>query len=282
MKRIHFPDIEVETWEKMTKFLQPGSFAYKSLEEIAEVLRFYDKYEFRDGVDMCDKVISNFFTDYQLQFLDGVPLVAELSFQLNLPSKPLAMEWAKTNMLSFHMDKEDLLRKVFPLIENDDQILAALVFTVRGRHSKDMTVDELRQVAKADSFFGEYIRCCSQIGEIDAILKLSGVKSVAVETSGGRRISLEKEYNPLVGRDYDTDMPHRGGAMRYIWVPRRGDRDRIHRLEAKDVFDVFGHVWEISCLVNSEDEDDEGDHGDNQDNKDRRQVLYRWNVATAV
>ena len=55
--RISFPDITIDTWEKMLKFLSPCE-VQPSLEDMIEIIPFYDKYQFSYGLKYCDQLLS--------------------------------------------------------------------------------------------------------------------------------------------------------------------------------------------------------------------------------
>jgi len=57
-RRIAFPDLAPDQWEKMMEFMEDGAGANITPEETAMLLEYYDKYEFAHGLDLVDKAIA--------------------------------------------------------------------------------------------------------------------------------------------------------------------------------------------------------------------------------
>lgn len=56
---IHFPDVSAELWKNAMSFLEPGgSIGMTANEDISFVLPFYIQYQFRAGIDMCDRIME--------------------------------------------------------------------------------------------------------------------------------------------------------------------------------------------------------------------------------
>ncbi|KAL7534875.1 hypothetical protein ACHAWF_005008 [Thalassiosira exigua] len=70
-RTITFPDIDLETWQKMLKFLDSPLAARKmSAPDALELAVWYDKYEFGQGRELCEEVISEFLTEGTLTKLE--------------------------------------------------------------------------------------------------------------------------------------------------------------------------------------------------------------------
>lgn len=88
--RLEFPGIPEETWEKRISWLEPsGRFQKYSLVDVEEVLPFFDKYQFTDGIQICDSLLpqifkpENFYDKYGPNKLANLAVMA---FELNLPT----------------------------------------------------------------------------------------------------------------------------------------------------------------------------------------------------
>lgn len=159
-QRVEFPDVDEETWEKKMFFLEPGDFNTEGqLEDLAQVLPFYDKYQFIDGLRLVDGVISKMLGDslrgrYTIRgSSESTSAVVVLAWELNLPkSNHLAVAWAGKSLKKLVHLNEETISVLLPLVENDDTVLTALVKTIKERLYKEMTIEEMREVTKRDSF----------------------------------------------------------------------------------------------------------------------------------
>eukprot|EP00550_Attheya_septentrionalis_P005991 CAMPEP_0198291948 /NCGR_PEP_ID=MMETSP1449-20131203/9280_1 /TAXON_ID=420275 /ORGANISM="Attheya septentrionalis, Strain CCMP2084" /LENGTH=351 /DNA_ID=CAMNT_0043990635 /DNA_START=367 /DNA_END=1422 /DNA_ORIENTATION=+ len=301
LKRIAFDDVEVEVWDKAMAYLEPGGFGYPTFDDILKILPVYDEYQFPDGIRMCDSVIAKLLALDETIHIGNchdperyTPLV-KMTYVLNLPqSKHLAVKWAADSLQSFVDDHtEETIRDLLPLVENEEEVLLTLVKTVKGRHCRGMTVDEMRNYAKKQSFPQECIMRSNQIKEVNAVLKQMSVARIytnfVFESTGGIPLSGEFETR-CRDQGYGTKSHmNEVGAMRNVWVLKRGgsynnddDDSRIIILEAMD---AFGNVWEIYAIpIQASDEEGDADDGhvaddDNDDDDgggEQRQVLFRW------
>lgn len=63
-KELSFPDISVSQWEAMMNFLtNPSASRHMKVQDAIELVRLYDKYDFRSGVDLCDDVLADLIDD---------------------------------------------------------------------------------------------------------------------------------------------------------------------------------------------------------------------------
>lgn len=56
-QRLTFPEISLDVWDKMIKFLENSGEGI-SFEDAAEVVPFYDKYQFVDAMEFVDKALA--------------------------------------------------------------------------------------------------------------------------------------------------------------------------------------------------------------------------------
>jgi hypothetical protein len=61
-KRISFPEITPETWEKMMEYLEDGG-RDMTFEDAEKVAPFYDKYQFEQGRSIVDKILEKEVSD---------------------------------------------------------------------------------------------------------------------------------------------------------------------------------------------------------------------------
>lgn len=265
--RIEFPDIPEETWEKMISWLEPsGRFQKYSLVDIEEVLPFFDKYQFADGIQICDSLLPQIFKPesfYDKYGPNKLANLAVMAFELNLPtSKSIAVSWACEVLKTMSVKNEETIRKLLPIVENEDEVLVALVKTMKGRHYVHMEIDEMRQMTRADTFPSDVILRTEQISEIGDIMRKLTVDKVTISIDEGTVGIFERD-----GRNFYTDTCA-GAALAY----RYKDGHSGNVIEAMD---PFGIQWEIVALSTSaSDGDDENDTED--DSKPGRRVLYRW------
>mmetsp|Transcript_33955 Transcript_33955/g.50384 ORF Transcript_33955/g.50384 Transcript_33955/m.50384 type:complete len:340 (-) Transcript_33955:19-1038(-) len=181
LRRIVFEDIEEDTWEIMISYLEPSSrFDPVKLADLERILPFYDKYQFVDGISLCDSAISYNLQTKHYTPLDGyetfrperfVP-IAVLAYHLNLPlSKKHAIAWASEVLKTMTPNSEDTITKLLPLVENDDTVLISLVKTIRGRHYTDMTMDEMRVLTQSESFARDVLLKTKQIEDLEQVLR---------------------------------------------------------------------------------------------------------------
>ena len=60
---ISFPDISIETWEQMMKFIDdPIAVRQMNVQDALTVVEFYDKYNFEAGRNLCSHIVLDYFT----------------------------------------------------------------------------------------------------------------------------------------------------------------------------------------------------------------------------
>jgi len=276
--RITFPEIEVQTWEKMVGLLEPGGLRpYPKLKDLAEILPLYDKYQFKSGVKICDEMMFGILStileiqSFSYGCLDEENLVMKLvvqCYEMNLPkTKDMSVKFARMRLNWLRSCKEEVIADLLPLLENDDDTLRSMVFTLHGKNCRGMTIDEVRNETKKVNFGKRCIDMCRQICEVDEQIKQMGrVKKISVSCNIHNaaygyyeQFESKKIYNSSIFPSASED--HEGGAMKYVW---RKDEDRKRFLI--ESADVFGNVWEMTCITISDDDE----------SASSRNVLYRW------
>lgn len=87
--KIGLPDVPAKTWENMMVFLKPSMVRQLDYQRASQLARFYNKYQFTEGVAICDIVLSQELSKqannknsvngfpYSLSFLIDTVLVAQ-------------------------------------------------------------------------------------------------------------------------------------------------------------------------------------------------------------
>ena len=291
--RISFPDITVDTWEKMLKFLSPG--VAPTPEELLEIIPFYDKYQFSYGLKRCDQLISNWIPsknesnlwrygnlpeEMSREFCQVVSLIWPLNdFPL---SKVVATKWAARCLRRFHRIDVEMMQTLLPLVENNESVIKSMVSTYLGRMCKGMSMNEMRDLVRQPDFPELCISMSKQINDIDEQLDRMQVKELYIHGCDDR-IHGSYEYKDSIKfvKEYNNEFAttHRGGTMRTFWEKEKGNE--IIRVAAMD---VFGSVWEIYSQPWTPDSDDDdheevGGNGEHLNEEGRsldKKVLLRW------
>lgn len=292
-RRITFPDIKRATWEKMIDFLSPN-VTNPTHDELMEIIPFYDKYQFHDGLRYCDFVISkriptpidymgleSFERNYQ-----ELPQLLSLIWPLNFfpLSKPLAVKYASRCLRTFHCVDEEMIRLLMPLVINDDKVIKSMVSTSLGRKCRGMTLNEMRDMIDLPDFPEKCISQCRLIEDIDEQRRRLHVAEFYIDTIipreevvvGRYKFKKSSEFRAEYGSEFAVS--HAGGAMMGYWQKtdnRVGFETRgIVFLES---LDVFGSAWEISLQPNASNSD--GTYIEQE-----KRVLFRWEheVSTSL
>ena len=280
--RISFPDITRETWEKMMMYLLPTR-KFPSTDDLVEILPFYDKYQFLDGLAYCDEMLAEHIGPKGYGYRGDQENLAKLTAYIyDLPdffpkSRPLAIKWGKQRLCYLWHDDEEAIKMLLPLIENDDQTTRAMVSTLLGRKCAEMTMNEMRDLVKQADFPKQCIFRNRQIKMIDAQrqqLKTQNFKiSGAGELVSGYYDEITSDHckgSNFEGMDFAGN--HNCGAMGYIWK-----KNNLHRFTDTDddssvtlkvaAVNCYGSAWEIySCA-----ETDDGEEAELS-----KCVLYKW------
>ena len=286
--RISFPDITVETWEKMMMYLLRTNDVPPSTSDLVEIVPFYDKYQFIDGLAYCDKIIKRWLVS---EIIDGTIFFRSLDgedeknmawltrYIYDLPdffpkSRSIAIKWGKEECLSkLRWSDEDTVKTLLPLIENDNDTTKALVSTYLGRKFVGMTMNEMRDLVKQPDFPEQCIFRNEQIRLLDEQREQLRVKDLRLRF-GGEAVNGDYECRDHYHYEsqYCRSATHSCGAMRYVWRKEKnqslvedGDNPSVNvKLEA---LNFYGSAWEVySCTETDDNEEIEGS----------KKVLYRW------
>mmetsp|Transcript_8341 Transcript_8341/g.18057 ORF Transcript_8341/g.18057 Transcript_8341/m.18057 type:complete len:403 (+) Transcript_8341:81-1289(+) len=283
--RISFPEITVEIWEKMIKFLEPRKEC-PTLDDLEEIIPFYDQFQFHGGLGYCDVILSMYIPVqkkhyHTVDFYSKLPKLARLVSLIHhlnfFPlSKPLAVQWAARCLSNFAKVDEEMIRLFIPLIENDEKVIKSMVLTYLGRKSKGMSMTEMRDLIQQQDFPEKCILKCREIKDIDE--QIGRLEPMALDISGcqaDRDANGRYEYriSPEFLPEYDSEyaVSHKGGAMASYWE-KRDDYQGVFIIES---LDVYGSVWELYTPLPDEEGETMLDRDLSQNNENRR-VLLRW------
>ena len=297
--RLEFPDVGEDLWESAILYLGPGR-KLPQLQDLYDLISFYDQYLFHGGRDWCDEIICDHFKScenrnygpyYQGPQMKIMQRLAVKSVEIKLPkSHGLALKYAAKRLRNMDVHNQSDIAELIELVKDDKELLRQMVLAVRGRHCKNMSTEEMLEVVKEPNFCTECTETFEQIKECDEWIS-NGIR-------GGdktNRISVvdyshsAKHSHLLVGsggfeRRENPDleiMNHSGGAMMYIWVRERKPYGPDNFLCAMiESMDFFGNVWEISMFVRkTTEDDDDGSGNEDGDDNEERIVLWRWNCG---
>ena len=275
-RRISFPDITRETWEKMMKYLFPTN-TMPSVDDLVEIIPFYDKYQFLDGMAYCDEILAELYVGsydgygYREHHMDLAWLTAyiyDLLPDFFPKSRPLAIKWGKKFLSRLWGDDEEMIKTLLPLIENDNETTRAMVSTFLGRKCVGMTMNEMRDLVKQTDFPEQCIVRNSQISMLDeqrqklqiAYLDVCGASDLVSGKYDER--SCHHERHVYAGN-------HCGGAMGYIWEKKdtRLMDDGASVTVKVGAIDCYGSAWEIYSFTQTDDD---------EETELSKKVLYRW------
>ena len=154
---ITFPDISPSQWERMIEFLTNQKAAWDmSKKDAIELIILYDKYDFTQGIGLCDRVLSSIFYDdserfkkhrNDLDLLDRCIDVVVLSHEKNLKETMKNAKYWLCDILVDGYESElviltvDHVRKLVPVIDSykDDPEL----YTLQSALSKNVWVKKV-------------------------------------------------------------------------------------------------------------------------------------------
>ena len=164
-RTITFPDISPETWDLMMKFIDdPLASRSMSAEDVVEVAKFYDKYEFTSGTSLCDAILAEYFKSiHDVLYERKTPVVPDVDFIVdsvvlahgtNLGKayvQGMAYVWSALKWtfapLGKTMFSEEHMKKLAPLLEE----------TIDGPRGWNLPTYDL----KSDAFPRDFVKNCS-------------------------------------------------------------------------------------------------------------------------
>lgn len=106
-KHLSFPDITPSTWEKMIDFVtNPVKIREMTVEDAFELVAQYDKYNFHSGVQVCEKIAVQYFSELSdsgpVDSLDDAVLFLGKAAELPMPeSREAGLMWLGKRFLQY-------------------------------------------------------------------------------------------------------------------------------------------------------------------------------------
>jgi hypothetical protein len=209
---ITFPDISPSQWERMIKFLtDPVAARDMNKKDAIELIILYDKYDFTQGIGLCDKVLSSiFYKDSEefkehmndLDLLDRCIDVVVLSHEKNLKETMKNAKYWLCDILVDGYESElviltvDHVRKLVPVIDSykDDTEQYTLQSAIEERLGKK-SIDVLSPMFP-DFFVAQIQLIAARV----TTLKL--VNEITIENSWG---NIPGDYIPEMDGDFGID-----------------------------------------------------------------------------
>ncbi len=288
--RVEFPDVSEELWEKAISYLGPRQ-KEPEIEDLLDLLSFYDKYQFHAGKQLCDELMYThidildamgryYFRD---EVIHDVLKLVLMSFELKLPkSYEVAVKFAAERVRDVHFESEEELLQLLPLVENDSEVLRNLVWSVRGRHSKGMSMKEMLDFVKEPNFYSKCEAIRKRVQECDHWISDTFRKIDIIHGNcygpGSRltdgRFKVQDNSERIKGA-------HKGGALRKVWIKERLRVSENYARVKIESMDFFGSTWEVSMLESEPNEvgDDQEESEQEESEQARRIVLWRWDCG---
>lgn len=114
---IHFPDVDIDTWNAMLAYLEKPTMARTmTVQEAIALAMVYDKYDFTNGRDLCNKVISEFFVDTERKEANESPDI-DLVIEAVVVASNAHLSAARDQGMKFIFEK--LRMKMFSTIQKN-------------------------------------------------------------------------------------------------------------------------------------------------------------------
>ena len=252
-RKLSFPDIEPVFWIKMIQYLEPGGSREMVIENLMEVLEYYNKYEFQSGVKMCDAIIDQYFEDLKHRHypsndhsIDQAVQIALLAHRFNLPQSKENAENVVSYLLtnSHNYLSASQIRSVLPLVIECRQTLEHLVNVSDGPSVMKRSMEELALIVEEQSFATKFKTRSWQITELG-----EAVDSLTVEHIDVCNAGFEKANGKYTRRN-SRYSHNAGAAMKYVYEKNietlGGETSSIIVILATD---PFGTAWQIVELT---------------------------------
>jgi BTB/POZ domain len=141
-----FPEIHPCLWEQMLGYLQPGVDPPSSTYEILRVLPYYDKYEFMDGIRMCDRWLASRF-EFRIEKLGSLAAYVSASGAAYKHNLPITKAKSQTFVREVFRKREarlgltqDLIIDFVPVMQENETIwnkVSAMLGPIAGNPDKD-------------------------------------------------------------------------------------------------------------------------------------------------
>lgn len=247
-RSISFPDIEPEEWLKWTRYvLEPVGAAEMSPfdEDSVDVLRFYDKYQFRSGIRMFDFKLSETMVALSTGYSNSTDEVTDLIMMICKDGIDLPLSTSKIPKFisSYHIDltsqnsklSDEDVKVLLPFCL--EKTLVDIVDIAKGSSVVGRSLEELKSIAQEESFVA---RVRSKVKENDRNRKILSHLKVGEIRVGGNGRNVEMIQGTYYQRERKMFCNEYGVMNK--WYSMRRD-DQVFIVQAMD---GLGLTWTIS------------------------------------
>ena len=255
-REISFPDIEPDIWIKMIQFLQPGGSREMVLENLNEVLEYYDKYEFQSGVKMCDAMIEQYLKQLKNSYScytsndevkDQAIQIALLAHKFHLPQSKENVMHMVSYYLTGNCISTSQIRSVLPLVIDCRQTLEHLINIADGPSVKKRSMEELALMVEEQSFATKYKTRSWQIDELGEAVDFLKVDKIYVGNAGFEKVNGEYSRRHRRRRRHGHSQ-NVDAAMKYDYAKNieTNDGGETSSMIVISATDPFGNSWQIA------------------------------------
>jgi hypothetical protein len=234
---ITFPEIDSEDWELMIRLLQPRIPSPQYPQDYLRVLPWYDKYDFEDGMKMCDECLSNpgFKVKVTANNIGTYASLVGAAYRHNLPKTKLFVKGFIHELLRNRLTRlaltEDDIDSLVPALHQEEGLwstIAPLLGRASDSHDRDAIISNplfpdllLRGIREVDHEYNlektmlrvEIQEAC--IVGVNGVYVRSDESAVFTKWDGNTRYSLHKVNNG----DGDTRwLIERGESRRQVEI----------------------------------------------------------------
>lgn len=248
-REIKLPDVDPDHWELLMKYLSPKQGRKLTLEDAVTIAPLYDKYEFRQGRELCDEFLADHFLQEREKVAEqGGRSPKELCLLIEACETIEAFNFSKqaskecykffdqiisdkSSLYGRLMFQEKHLEKLIPSIQKLEKRLGYIppLFGPRAdaEYENPLFASLLRTEWEREKILSEFLL----LGETG----ISGLKSVEVYDGGTRH--LRCHFTTKYTRDVDFE-----DGLRFCSRNRGEPPVFIEKLDLPDC-DIFG--WTI-------------------------------------
>jgi hypothetical protein len=253
-RSISFPDIKPEKWLKWTQYvLVPAASVEFNLfsvddddnnnSDAMDVLQFYDKYQFRSGINLIDSKLSakmenitSGYNRFSASDYSSYELVIELMLRIckDEIDLPLSKRLIPKFIASIYFELKPLLlelseanvKVILPYLFQTDEktqrrTIGGLVDLVKGVSIEDRSLEEMKLIVQEESFVATLKTKVHDVGHNEDLLSYFEFTPNTISVSGGG-----KNNNTMNG-EYTLQRQHsciKLGVMDKWYAMNRDDR----------------------------------------------------------
>ena len=273
-RSISFPDIQPEEWLKWTRYvLVPVAAVEFTLFHIDDVdnknainvIQFYDKYQFRSGINLIDSKLSGKMervtSDYRGQAASdysSYELVIDLMLRIckDEIDLPLSKRLIPKVIASSFFDLKNLLlnlseanvKLILPYLFKADEkkqlrILEGLVDLVKGISIHGRSLEEMKLISEEDSFVSTLKTKFHDVGHNKDLLSLLELTPDTICVSGG------EGNDHVINGEYTIQRRSTGSGIKLGVMDKWYAMNRDNRAFVIQSMDGQGSTWTISSRI---------------------------------